>query len=58
MTKKKFKFKYDFEIGYLVKSPCKTCVLKEALPECALKCSLLDKIHDTLSEAISCTRRS
>jgi hypothetical protein len=56
--KKKFKFKYDFEIGYLVKSPCKTCVRQKALPKCALKCSLLDKIHDTLSEAISCTRRS
>jgi hypothetical protein len=27
------------------------------LPKCAPKCVLLDKIHTTLSEAVSCTRR-
>ena len=58
MTKKPFKYKYDFEIGYLVKSPCKKCALKNTLPKCAPKCSLLDKIHTILSEAVSCTRRT
>ena len=58
MTKKPFKYKYDFEIGYLVKSPCKKCGLKKTFPKCAPKCLLLDKIHETLSEAISCTRRT
>ena len=58
MTKKQFKHKYDFEIGYLVKSPCKTCVLRKILPECAPKCNLLDKIQTKLSEAVSCTRRT
>ena len=58
MTKKVFKYKYDFEIGYLVKSPCKKCLQKKALPKCADNCLLLDKIHTVLSEAVSCTRRS
>lgn len=58
MIKKNFKYKYDFEIGYLVKSPCKTCVLKKTLPKCASRCNLLNKIHTTLSEAVSCTRRA
>ena len=58
MSKKIFKYKYDFEIGYLVKSPCKKCGLKKTFPKCAPKCLLLDKIHEALSEAISCTRRT
>ena len=58
MTKKPFRYKYDFEIGYLVKSPCKKCDQKKTFPKCAHKCILLDKIHTTLSEAISCTRRT
>ena len=58
MTKKPFKYRYDFEIGYLVKSPCKKCVNKKILPKCAANCSLLDKIQEVLSEAVSCTRRS
>ena len=57
MTKKNFKFKYDFEIGYFVKSPCKKCILKKTFPKCADHCDLLDKIHTVLSEAVSCTRR-
>ena len=57
MTKKNFKFKYDFEIGYLVKSPCKKCIRKKTFPKCADHCDLLDKIHEVLSEAVSCTRR-
>ena len=57
MTKKIFKYKYDFEIGYLIKSPCKKCLQKKIFPKCAPKCDLLDKIHTTLSEAVSCTRR-
>ena len=57
MIKRNFKYKYDFEIGYLVRSPCKKCLQKKTFPKCAPKCVLLDKIHTTLSEAVSCTRR-
>jgi len=58
MTPKSFKYKYDFEIGYLVKSPCKKCIQKNIFPKCVSKCILLDKIHATLAEAVSCTRRA
>ena len=57
MTKKPFKFKYDFEIGYLVKSPCKKCIHRETLPKCMHNCEVVDKIHTVLAEAVSCTRR-
>jgi len=55
---KNFKYKYDFEIGYLIKSPCKQCILKKTFPKCAPKCGLLDKIHTALAETVSCTRRT
>ena len=57
MNEKAFQYKFDFEIGYLVKSPCKTCNLQNTFPECADTCSLLDEIHALLVEAVSCTRR-
>ncbi len=57
MNEKRFQYKFDFEIGYLVKSPCKTCNLLKTFPKCADTCSLLDEIHSLLVEAVSCTRR-
>jgi len=57
MKDKIFKYKFDFEIGYLIKSPCKSCNLQKSFPKCSEKCSLLDKIHAILAEAVSCTRR-
>ena len=57
MSKKNFKFKYDFDIGYLVKSPCKKCIRKNTFPKCADHCDLLNQIHTVLSEAVSCSRR-
>ena len=56
MKDKPFTYKFDFEIGYLVKSPCKTCNLQNTFPECADQCSLLDEIHTVLAEAVSLTR--
>ncbi len=46
---------FDFEIGYLVKSPCKECLYRTNLPECADECGLLDRIQMILSRGISCT---
>jgi hypothetical protein len=57
MTKKKYDFKYDFEIGYFIKSPCKKCLQKRDFPKCAEHCDLLDRIHTMLADVISCTRR-
>ena len=56
--KKKFNYKFDFDIGYLTKSPCKNCVRKKDVPSCIDECRMLDKIHVVLSEAVSCSRRS
>ncbi|MBW2411794.1 MAG: hypothetical protein JRF72_18520 [Deltaproteobacteria bacterium] len=56
MKKRPFKYQFDFEIGYLVKSPCKTCNLQNTFPNCAATCNLLDEIHTILAEAVSLTR--
>ena len=58
MTQNRFQYQFDFEIGYLIQSPCKTCERKETLPECAPTCRILDKIQSILVQAVSCTRRS
>jgi len=58
MAKKAFKFKYDFEIGYLIKSPCKKCIYQKIFPKCSDQCQMLDKIHTVLAESVSCTRRN
>ncbi len=55
---KKIKYKFDFEIGYLTKSPCKNCARKKDIPGCIDACDMLDKIHTVLLEAVSCSRRS
>ena len=55
---KNFKYRFDFEIGYLTKSPCKNCVRKKDIPECIDECNMLDKIHTVLLEAVSCSKRS
>jgi hypothetical protein len=55
---KKLNYQFDFEIGYLVKSPCLQCLQREALPQCIEACSVLEKIHALLAEAVSCSRRA
>lgn len=52
-----YKFQYDFEVGYLVRSPCKKCARLAELPLCADTCRILDGIHSVLSKIVSCTRR-
>jgi hypothetical protein len=48
--------RFDFEIGYLIKSPCKTCIQYDAaFPQCAEQCAILDRIHTALAPAISCS---
>ena len=44
---------FDFEIGYLTKSPCLTCENKQELPKCHDGCPILDKIQTTLARGIS-----
>ncbi len=50
------RYRFDFEIGYLVRSPCKECASRDDFPRCAETCKILDRIQAVLSEAISCSR--
>jgi len=54
---KKLKYRFDFEIGYLTKSPCRECEKRKDFPDCMDDCNMLDKIHTILCEAISCSKR-
>jgi len=54
---KKLKYRFDFEIGYLTKSPCRECEKRKDFPDCMDDCNKLDKIHTILCEAISCSKR-
>jgi len=56
-TKKVLRHRFDFEVGYLIKSPCRECRNDSHLPGCADECVVLDKIQTLLAESISCTRR-
>lgn len=51
-----YKHRFDFEIGYLVKSPCRDCETRKGFPRCIDACKVLDKIHTIMAEAVSCTR--
>ncbi|WP_457552168.1 hypothetical protein [Desulfobacula sp.] len=44
---------FDFEIGYLTKSPCLACENKSKLPQCHQGCPILDKIQTLLARGIS-----
>jgi len=55
---KNFKHKFDFEIGYLIKSPCKECSIRSKFPKCIDECEKLDKIQTKLTDVLSSSRRS
>ncbi len=49
--------KFDFEVGYITKSPCAKCLKKEEIfPLCINECSLLDKIQTILAAGIPCSK--
>jgi len=43
---------FDFDIGYLVKSPCKECLSRENLPTCIQDCGIIHKIQTVLADTI------
>ncbi len=49
--------RFDFEIGYLVKSPCKECVHRKSLPKCSDECRLLERIQMMIARGVSCSGR-
>jgi hypothetical protein len=46
--------KFDFEIGYFIKSPCRDCDSRKEFPGCFEECVMLDKVRTVLAESISC----
>lgn len=56
LRKKPYNYKFDFEIGYLVKSPCRKCSRRKKFPQCVDECDTLDKIHTLLAETVSCAK--
>lgn len=52
----KYGHRFDFDIGYLVKSPCRECVDRCLFPGCLDNCLSLDKIRTVLANSISCSR--
>lgn len=54
--KKPFKYQFDFEVGYLIKSPCRGCDDRPFFPKCIDACRILDDIHTVMAESVSCSR--
>lgn len=54
--KTRYKHQFDFEVGYLVKSPCKGCEKRPLFPKCSEKCDMLDRIQTVLTDCICCSR--
>ncbi|WP_419655375.1 hypothetical protein Dvar_44560 [Desulfosarcina variabilis str. Montpellier] len=51
-----YRHRFDFDIGYLVKSPCRECVDRYLFPDCMDTCIPLDRIHTALTTSVSCSR--
>jgi len=49
--------RFDFDVGYLVESPCRCSEKQENLPQCAHTCHLLDRVRGILADTISCACR-
>ncbi|PIE74732.1 MAG: hypothetical protein CSA18_03455 [Deltaproteobacteria bacterium] len=48
--------KFDFEIGYLIASPCRKCEKRDSLPLCHKKCRFLDLVQKKIAGGISSFR--
>jgi hypothetical protein len=44
---------FDFDLGYLVQSPCKGCSSYRIFPECMDNCKTLDRVQSMLCESVS-----
>ena len=50
--------KFDYEIGYLVKSPCRDCGGYASFPDCMDRCTLLDRVQSALCDSLSSMNNS
>lgn len=46
----------DYEVGHLVKSPCRDCATRHRFPGCTSTCNILDRIQTHLAQSISSSR--
>jgi hypothetical protein len=54
--RKKYRIhRFDFEIGHLKMSPCKTCLDHYRFPSCMNVCSTLDRIQTRLARTVMTT---
>ena len=49
--------RFDFEIGYLIKSPCGGCEHYARFPGCAKTCGIIGQIQARLATSVSCSQR-
>ncbi|MEJ2655778.1 MAG: hypothetical protein P8012_01090 [Desulfobacterales bacterium] len=47
--------RFDLDIGYITKSPCRECPFKSNLPECSDCCETLSRLQELLIGSISCS---
>lgn len=47
---------FDFEVGELKQSPCKTCDNWQMLPTCSADCEILSKIQMVIAGGVSCVK--
>ena len=47
--------KFDFDIGSIIKSPCRNCGHRSDLPDCSKRCNRLEQIQKILAGGISCS---
>ncbi|MDY0132187.1 MAG: hypothetical protein RBR53_05910 [Desulforegulaceae bacterium] len=50
--------KFDFEVGYILKSPCIDCNKKDTLPHCQKGCLVISRLQEKIAEGISCSQKS
>lgn len=51
-----YRHRFDFDIGHLVKSPCRECIDRHRFPDCMETCLPLDRIHTVLANSVRCSR--
>lgn len=48
--------RFDFDIGFLIKSPCRECWRKDQLPACSHACEQIDRVQTILAHSVLSTR--
>jgi len=50
-------YEFDFEGGYITKSPCRDCTLESNLPDCSNDCRMLSQVQMHLARSIFCSNQ-